>query len=100
MASDQAVVIVTGGGSGLGAAIADAFAVRGALVVVADVVRIRAEQVASSPHQRGLSASPVEVDVSQGAQVREHRERSLDWVREALTGSAEVGTSGPSGQQL
>lgn len=70
MASDQEVAIITGGGSGLGAAIAGAFAVRGAHVIVADIVGPSAEQVASSLQQRGLCATAVEVDVSQGAEVR------------------------------
>ncbi|MGP8001988.1 MAG: SDR family NAD(P)-dependent oxidoreductase [Streptosporangiaceae bacterium] len=70
MASDQQVVIVTGGGSGLGAVIAGAFAERGACVVVADIAAPSAEQVASSLQQRGLCATAVEADVSQAAEVR------------------------------
>jgi meso-butanediol dehydrogenase/(S,S)-butanediol dehydrogenase/diacetyl reductase len=71
MTAGQEVAIVTGGGSGLGAAIADALAVRGAHVVVADIAGHRAEQVASSLQQRGLDATPAQVDVSEGAQVRQ-----------------------------
>lgn len=65
------VAIVTGGGSGLGAAVADAFAVLGVHVVVADLAGSRAGQVASSLQERGLRATPVQADVSDGPQVRE-----------------------------
>lgn len=71
MASDREVAIVTGGGSGLGAAVVGAFAMRGVHVVVADLAGPRAEQVASSLRERGLRATPVEVDVSKGTQVGE-----------------------------
>lgn len=70
MLSDQEVAIVTGGGAGLGAAIVDAFAAQGTHVIVADIVSSRAEQVAGSLQERGLGATPFEVDVSDSAQVR------------------------------
>lgn len=55
------VAIVTGAGSGFGAAIAERFAAEGARVVVADINPKRAGDTAS---QIGSSAMPLAVDVS------------------------------------
>jgi NAD(P)-dependent dehydrogenase (short-subunit alcohol dehydrogenase family) len=63
------VAIVTGGGSGIGRAIAHGLAGEGVAVVVADVDGERAESVAAEIHASGTPAAPFDVDVSQTEQV-------------------------------
>ena len=58
------VSVVTGGGSGIGRAIAEVFAREGSTVVVADLHGDRAEAVASAIDQAGGTAMAVEADVS------------------------------------
>jgi meso-butanediol dehydrogenase / (S,S)-butanediol dehydrogenase / diacetyl reductase len=61
------IAIITGGGSGIGAATAELFAQEGATVVVADKNVALAKAVAGAI---GASARAVEVDTSQGPSVR------------------------------
>lgn len=63
------VAIVTGGGSGIGQAIALAYAAEGAKVVIADVNRDGAEGTAGQITSAGGEALAVPVDVSDKAQV-------------------------------
>lgn len=63
------VAVVTGGGSGIGAAIAAAFAREGAVVVVADINAQAANQVAASIQSTGGTAMAVQVDVIDGDSV-------------------------------
>ncbi|MEZ0163178.1 SDR family NAD(P)-dependent oxidoreductase [Kineococcus sp. LSe6-4] len=64
----DSVVLITGGGSGIGAAVATAFLQAGATVAVTGRRRERLEQVlAPHPAERGLA---LPADVSDGAQVR------------------------------
>ena len=58
------VSIVTGGGSGIGAASSKRFADEGAAVVVADIRKRKAEEVASFINENGGHAIAIEVDVS------------------------------------
>lgn len=58
------VSVVTGGGSGIGRAIAEVFAREGSTVVVADLHGDRAEAVASGIDQAGGTAMAVAADVS------------------------------------
>jgi NAD(P)-dependent dehydrogenase (short-subunit alcohol dehydrogenase family) len=58
------VAIVTGGGSGIGEAVARAFAERGGSVVVADINQAAAEKVAKSLSNDGGSARPITGDVA------------------------------------
>jgi len=59
-----AKVVVTGAGSGVGAASAALFAARGATVAVCDIDESAARRVATELASRGLSAVPLRVDVS------------------------------------
>src|SRR5882724_3495861 len=61
---DGQVAIVTGGGSGIGAASARRFAAEGAAVVVADLSGTRAEAVASSITTTGARAAAIKMDAS------------------------------------
>jgi meso-butanediol dehydrogenase/(S,S)-butanediol dehydrogenase/diacetyl reductase len=63
-------VIVTGGGSGIGAELSRQFAREEAVVAVADIDGPAAAQVASEISARGGSAFPVDVDVTDERQVR------------------------------
>lgn len=59
------VALVTGGGSGLGAALALRFAEEGAAVVVADLDRAAAEEVAAAIGAAGGVALPLGLDVAE-----------------------------------
>jgi NAD(P)-dependent dehydrogenase (short-subunit alcohol dehydrogenase family) len=66
----EKIAIVTGGGSGIGAATACAFAAAGASVVVAGRTQAKVLAVAEEIGEAGGKAVAVAVDVSQGADVR------------------------------
>jgi len=66
---EDAVAIVTGGGMGLGAALCEELASRGATVVVADIDGDAARQVAGHLQQSGAPARAVRVDVANQAEV-------------------------------
>ncbi len=61
---DNKTVIVTGGGSGVGKATAEAFAREGAKVVVADVIEEDGAQVVEQINQRGGDGLFLQVDTS------------------------------------
>jgi meso-butanediol dehydrogenase/(S,S)-butanediol dehydrogenase/diacetyl reductase len=67
---DGKVCVVTGGGSGIGAAIADRLASEGASVVVADIDAGRAGEVARRVSAAGGTASAFTADVGERDQVR------------------------------
>jgi NAD(P)-dependent dehydrogenase (short-subunit alcohol dehydrogenase family) len=69
------VAVVTGGGSGIGAALARALAAQGMDVVVADVEMAGAEQVADEVRAAGRRGLAVQVDVSQRESVEALAER-------------------------
>ena len=61
---DHRIAIVTGAGSGIGAATAEALAASGASVVVTDISEAAAEQTANVITQRGQSATALVQDVT------------------------------------
>ncbi len=65
------VAIVTGGGGGLGRAIALAFADAGADVVIADIVPERCEEVAARVRDCGRQALPVAMDAADTTLMRD-----------------------------
>ena len=67
--TDQ-VAIITGGGAGIGRAIALAYASVGADVVIADIIPERAEETAGRVREFGRRALPLAVDVAHTDQVR------------------------------
>ena len=68
--------LVTGGGSGIGRALAKALAAEGASVVVADIVHENAQSVASEITRAGGSALAVVCDVSDRASVRDMKAKA------------------------
>jgi NAD(P)-dependent dehydrogenase (short-subunit alcohol dehydrogenase family) len=73
---DGKVAVITGGGSGIGAALAEACAAQGMRVVVADINGDRAEAVASElPDDTAFGKA---VDVSDAAQVQELADFAFD----------------------
>lgn len=63
------VAVVTGGASGLGRALCEDLAERGARLIVADIDLEQATDVAHALNTRGVAASPIHVDVSDPAAV-------------------------------
>jgi NAD(P)-dependent dehydrogenase (short-subunit alcohol dehydrogenase family) len=64
------VAVVTGGGSGIGRALANALAAEGASVVVADILQQNARLVADEITAKGGAAVPTTCDVSDRAAVK------------------------------
>jgi len=64
------VAVVTGGGSGLGSAMADLFAAEGAKVALLDIDGERAEAKAAELRAKGTDAFAMRVDVASKAQVQ------------------------------
>jgi 3-oxoacyl-[acyl-carrier protein] reductase len=61
--------VITGGGRGIGKAIAEAFARRGANIVVADVILDIAREAADEISSLGVKTLPLKADVSKAAEV-------------------------------
>lgn len=72
------VAIVTGGGSGIGQAIAQLFAREGARLVIVDWVEERAQETARSIKNAGGEAWPVVADVSQKEMVEAMVARTME----------------------
>ena len=68
---DGQVAIVTGGGAGIGRAIAIALAERGADVAIAEIIPERADEAAARISETGRTALPIVTDVSDAAAVRD-----------------------------
>jgi 3-oxoacyl-[acyl-carrier protein] reductase len=92
------IALVTGGGSGIGRAIALRFAQEGARVVVNDLRKDAAEQVAAAVAGGGLA---IQADVSDSAQVRamfEEVERAMGGL-DILVNNAGIGTASSAESQ-
>ncbi len=72
------VVVVTGAGQGIGAAIARTFADRGAKLVLVDVNTEQLRQLASSLEGPGCEVLPITVDVTNKEQVQQLVEQVLE----------------------
>ncbi|MDA0709223.1 MAG: 3-oxoacyl-ACP reductase FabG [bacterium] len=86
------IAIVTGGGQGIGEAIATAFAAEGATVVIADINLASAQSVAFT-----LSGHPIELDVTQPRSVQEMVAETLDTFGriDILVNNAGIGQNRP-----
>jgi len=73
----SAVALITGGGNGIGRAVAHRFAAAGMSVVVADCEGDAAEQVGAEIEQGGGRAAAIALDVTRAAQVKAALEQAL-----------------------
>ena len=72
------VAVVTGGGSGIGASMALAFAAEGMNVVIADIEEEAAERVAAQVRESGVQGIAVRTDVADVESVQALADRAYD----------------------
>jgi NAD(P)-dependent dehydrogenase (short-subunit alcohol dehydrogenase family) len=92
------VAVVTGAASGIGRALADAFARVGMSVVLADIESAALEHAARAVATLGVPSLAVRTDVSQAAEVERLAERALDafGAVHVVCNNAGVAISGPA----
>ncbi|MCP4122407.1 MAG: SDR family oxidoreductase [Bacteroidetes bacterium] len=78
MGSNQKVVVVTGAGSGIGAATAKHFGVLGSTVIVSDINLNNAEKVSGEINNAGGKAIFIQTDVTQFDEVRKLIESTVE----------------------
>lgn len=90
--------VVTGAASGIGRAMADAFAAEGMRVVLADIEPAALEEAAAAVRARGSAALAVPTDVSQAEQVQALADRAAaEFERvDVVCNNAGVALSGPT----
>jgi NAD(P)-dependent dehydrogenase (short-subunit alcohol dehydrogenase family) len=91
------VAVVTGGGSGIGRAMALAFAREGAKIVLADLDRAAMERVGAEIREGGGESAAVETDVASLASVENLRQRAVErfGAVHVICNNAGVGVFGP-----
>jgi NAD(P)-dependent dehydrogenase (short-subunit alcohol dehydrogenase family) len=72
--------VVTGGGRGIGAAVAHALAVEGAAVTLCSRTRDQVAEVADEIRHKGHRAEAFECDVSRAVEVRRLAEKAIEWM--------------------
>ncbi|MGA8544668.1 MAG: SDR family NAD(P)-dependent oxidoreductase [Mycobacterium sp.] len=95
--SHNALAVVTGAGSGIGAAFATELARRGGRVVCSDINEVAAAQTASTIADKGGAALAIRCDVTQFDDVKELAAQSQSWLGAAPTlviNNAGVGSGG------
>jgi NAD(P)-dependent dehydrogenase (short-subunit alcohol dehydrogenase family) len=95
--SHNALAVVTGAGSGIGAAFATELARRGGRVVCSDINEVAAAKTASTITEKGGQAVAIACDVSHFDDVRELAAQSESWLDAAPTlviNNAGVGSGG------
>jgi NAD(P)-dependent dehydrogenase (short-subunit alcohol dehydrogenase family) len=94
---DEKVAIVTGGGSGIGKAIARALGAEGAKVVISGRTMKTLERAAREIAASGLSVTPIPADVTDEVQVNSLFEKTMDLFHriDVLVNNAGVTDGGP-----
>jgi NAD(P)-dependent dehydrogenase (short-subunit alcohol dehydrogenase family) len=97
MRIEGSVAVVTGAGSGIGAALAQSFAAAGARVVVGDIDAAGADATAAQITKRGFTAVAIQADASVRSDIR-----AMIWLAETRFGPVDIyvanaGIAGPPG---
>jgi NAD(P)-dependent dehydrogenase (short-subunit alcohol dehydrogenase family) len=95
--SHNALAVVTGAGSGIGAAFATELARRGGRVVCSDINKVAAQKTATAITDKGGEAAAIVCDVSRFDDVKELAAQSESWLGAAPTlviNNAGVGSGG------